>query len=231
HLKKPNVFACISRFEGQCTIFCTESGPCYRCLFRDPPPEGLMPNCAEAGVLGVLPGLLGVIQATEIIKWILGIGKPLVNRLLMVDALDMRFQEFTLQRDSDCSLCAHQTPFDQLSRTQATCQIQEKSMNEEMNVQELKSLKDQGNVFILDVREHYEYEICNLGGHLIPLGELPDRLNEIPSDKQIVVHCKGGGRSKRAMEFLKQSGFQDVVNLKGGMMAWIDEVDRNLVKY
>jgi adenylyltransferase/sulfurtransferase len=235
---KPNVYASIFRFEGQASVFATEEGPCYRCLYPEPPPPGLVPSCAEGGVLGILPGLLGVVQATEAIKLILGAGEPLIGRLLMVDALAMRFRELRLRKNPDCPACGERRTITRLIDYDQFCGVrgEERPMTTtripEIEPEELKRRLDAGeDMFVLDVREPHEYKICNLGGHLIPLSELPKRIHELDSSKEIVAHCKLGGRSAKAVEFLQQAGFRKVHNLKGGIIAWADRVDRTMPKY
>jgi adenylyltransferase/sulfurtransferase len=234
---KPNVYASIFRFEGQASVFATETGPCYRCLYPEPPPPGLVPSCAEGGVLGILPGLLGVIQATEAIKLTLGLGDPLIGRLLLVDAQAMRFRELRLQKNPECPLCGPRRTITQLIDYQQFCGVrgEERPANNripEIEAEELKRLLERGeDVYILDVREPHEYQIVNLGGHLIPLNELPRRMHELDSSREIVAHCRSGARSARAVEFLQQAGFRKVKNLKGGILAWADRIDRSLPKY
>ena len=236
---KPNVYASIFRFEGQASVFSAERGPCYRCLYPEPPPPGLVPSCAEGGVLGILPGLLGVIQATEVIKLILGSGEPLIGRLLLVDALAMRFRELRLRKNPECPVCGANPTIRELIDYQEFCGIRGESQEApvssgvpEIRPEELKARLDAGNdVFILDVREPHEYQICNLGGHLIPLGELPARLNELDSSREIVAHCRSGVRSAKAVTLLRQAGFAKVKNLAGGILAWSDKVDPSVPKY
>jgi molybdopterin/thiamine biosynthesis adenylyltransferase/rhodanese-related sulfurtransferase len=235
---KPNVYGSIFRFEGQASVFAAEGGPCYRCLYPEPPPPGLVPSCAEGGVLGILPGLVGVIQATEVIKLILKQGDPLVGRLLLVDALGMKFRELKLRKNTDCPVCGIHPTVTKLIDYNAFCGIrgEEKSVEEsgmtEMQVEELKRRLDAGdNLFVLDVREPHEYQICNIGGHLIPLGDLPNRVNELDSSREIVAHCRSGVRSAKAVNFLRQSGFEKVHNLAGGILAWADRVDPKMPKY
>lgn len=224
HLKKPNVSASIFQFDGQCSVFTTNEGPCYRCLYPIPPPKDLIPDCAQGGVLGVMAGLLGVMQATEAIKLILNIGQTLVGRLLTVNVLNWQFNEYTLTRNPDCILCYHHQPFLTLPRYQENYCMQTKIV-EEITVKEVAALRDQGADFlILDVREPAEYEAANIGGKLIPIGQLPERVNELNSEQLIIVHCKSGGRSRRAVEFLMEAGFSNVKNLKGGITAWHAEV-------
>jgi len=239
-LGKPNVYGSIFRFEGQASVFATEHGPCYRCLYPEPPPPGLVPSCAEGGVLGILPGLVGVIQATEAIKLILGNGEPLIGRLLLVDALNMRFRELKLRKNPDCPVCGTHPTVTQLIDYQQFCGILPESRQPasikngipQMTVKELKHRLDAGeDVFILDVREPYEYQIANIGGKLIPQNDVPQRLGEIDRDREIVVQCLSGGRSQRIAEYLKQAGYAKVVNLAGGIRAWSEEIDPTVRKY
>ncbi len=236
---KPNAYASIFRFEGQASVFATEDGPCYRCLYPEPPPPGLVPSCAEGGVLGILPGLLGVIQATEVIKLILGKGDSLVGRLLLVDSLGMKFRELKLRKNPDCPVCGTHPTVTKLIDYQQFCGIfpEEKTATMQNGIPqitpvELKRRIDAGeDVFVLDVREPHEYQIVNIGAPLIPLGDLPNRLNELDPNREIVIHCKTGGRSQRAAEFLQKSGFKNVANLAGGITAWATDVDPKLPKY
>jgi sulfur-carrier protein adenylyltransferase/sulfurtransferase len=235
---KPNVYGSIFRFEGQVSVFATENGPCYRCLYPEPPPPGLVPSCAEGGVLGILPGLVGVIQATEVIKLILGIGDALIGRLLLVDALGMKFRELKLRKNVDCPVCGDHPTLTQLIDYNQFCGIRGEEGQPvetgipEIEVEELKRRLDGGeDLFILDVREPHEYQIANLGGHLIPLNELPKRIHELDSSREIVAHCKMGGRSAKAVQFLRQAGFEKVHNLKGGITAWADRIDPKIPKY
>ncbi len=239
-LHKPNVYGSIFRFEGQASIFATEAGPCYRCLYPEPPPPGLVPSCAEGGVLGILPGLVGVIQATEVIKLILGKGDSLVGRLLLVDALGMRFRELKLRKNPECPVCGQNPTVTKLIDYQQFCGIMPESKEEkslkngipQLSVKELKQRLDAGqDVFILDVREPYEYQIANIGGTLIPQNDIPQRLAEIDREREVVVQCRSGARSQRIAEFLKQSGYPRVVNLAGGILAWSDEIDPSIRKY
>jgi adenylyltransferase/sulfurtransferase len=239
-LGKPNVYGSIFRFEGQASVFATEAGPCYRCLYPEPPPPGLVPSCAEGGVLGILPGLVGVIQATEVIKLILGKGDSLVGRLLLVDALNMRFRELKLRKNPECPVCGTNPTVTALIDYEHFCGIvpetpQEKNLKNgipQLTVKELKARRDRGeDFFLLDVREPYEVQIAQIGGTVIPQNDVPNRLAEIPRDRQIVVHCRSGARSQRIAEFLKQSGYQNVVNLAGGILAWSDEIDPSVQKY
>jgi sulfur-carrier protein adenylyltransferase/sulfurtransferase len=234
---KPNVYGSIFRFEGQASVFATEDGPCYRCLYPEPPPPGLVPSCAEGGVLGILPGLVGVMQATEVIKLVLGAGEPLIGRLLLIDALGMKFRELKLRKNPDCPACGTHPTITKLIDYNEFCGIrgEEKAVSNgvpEIQVEELKRRLDaKENLFVLDVREPHEYQICNLGGYLIPLNDLPKRVNELDSSREIVVHCKMGGRSAKAVAFLQQAGFSKVHNLAGGITAWSDRVDPKVPKY
>jgi molybdopterin/thiamine biosynthesis adenylyltransferase/rhodanese-related sulfurtransferase len=238
---KPNVYGSIFRFEGQASVFATKDGPCYRCLYSEPPPPGLVPSCAEGGVLGILPGLVGVIQATEVIKLILGKGDPLIGRLLLVDALGMKFRELKLRKNPDCPACGTHRSITKLIDYNEFCGIrgeektQEKPVEAgvpEMQVEELKRRLDAGeDLFVLDVREPHEYQICHINGHLIPLGDLPNRVHELDSSREIVAHCRSGMRSAKAVAFLQQAGFKKVHNLAGGILAWADRVDPRMPKY
>jgi sulfur-carrier protein adenylyltransferase/sulfurtransferase len=234
---KPNVYGSIFRFEGQVSVFATKDGPCYRCLYPEPPPPGLVPSCAEGGVLGILPGLVGVMQATEAIKLILGKGEPLVGRLLLVDALGMRFRELKLRKNPDCPACGTHPTVTNLIDYNEFCGIRGEEKPVASNVpeiqpEELKAKLDAGeDIFILDVREPHEYQICNLQGYLIPLGELPKRVHELDSSREIVAHCRSGVRSAKAVTFLQQAGFRKVKNLAGGILAWSDKVDPSVPKY
>ena len=234
---KPNVYGSIFRFEGQASVFATELGPCYRCLYPEPPPPGLVPSCAEGGVLGILPGLVGVIQATEAIKLILGKGDSLIGRLLLVDALGMKFRELKLRKNPDCPACGTHPTITKLIDYQEFCGIRGEEAEAEVTtadiqVEALKKRLDRGDdLFILDVREPHEYQISNLGGYLIPLGDLPKRVNELDSSKEIVAHCRSGGRSAKAVNFLRQAGFKKVHNLAGGILAWADRIDPSMPKY
>jgi sulfur-carrier protein adenylyltransferase/sulfurtransferase len=237
-LGKPNVYGSIFRFEGQATVFGYPGGPCYRCLYPEPPPPGLVPSCAEGGVLGVLPGIVGSIQAMETIKLILGTGEPLVGRLLLFDALAMRFRELKLKKNPDCALCGEHRTITKLIDYEEFCGIRGEeapAMTDgipEISATELKARQDRGEkLLILDVREPHEYQICNLNGKLIPLGELPRRVNELDSSVEMVVHCRSGKRSADAIHFLQTAGFKKLLNLKGGVLAWADEVDPRMPKY
>ncbi|SPE29006.1 putative adenylyltransferase/sulfurtransferase MoeZ (Includes: Sulfur carrier protein CysO adenylyltransferase; Sulfur carrier protein CysO sulfurtransferase) [Candidatus Sulfotelmatomonas gaucii] len=239
-LGKPNVYGSVFRFEGQASVFATREGPCYRCLYPEPPPPGLVPNCAEGGVLGILPGMVGIIQATEVIKLILGKGEPLVGRLLLVDALAMRFRELKLRKNPACPVCGEHPTVTELIDYQQFCGItpetaQEKSLKNgipQISVTELKQRLDAGDdLFILDVREPYEYQIANIGGKLIPQNEVPQRLAEIDRNREIIVHCRSGARSQRIAEFLAAQGYPNVKNLAGGVLAWADQIDPKVQKY
>lgn len=230
HLKKPNVYASIFQFEGQCSVFNTNDGPCYRCLFDSPPPDGLIPNCAEGGVLGVLPGLVGTIQAIEIIKLILNIGKSLAGRLLTINALSMSFQEFKIQRHPSCRLCTFHQPFDTLPNHDPIACTNLNLL--EITVNELYELKQRNASYMLiDVREPYEYSICNLGGNLIPLSELGNQLTKLDKNQSYIVHCKTGNRSLKAVKIMHDAGFSLVKNLYGGILAWAKEIDQNMPTY
>jgi adenylyltransferase/sulfurtransferase len=240
---KPNAYGSIFRFEGQASLFATKEGPCYRCLYPEPPPPGLVPSCAEGGVLGVLPGIIGVIQATEAIKVILGIGEPLIGRFLIYDALKMRFRELKLRKDPDCPVCGTHPTVTKLIDYEQFCGIRPEPVapaatgatvrDWEIAPVDLKKRLDAGDdVLILDVREPNEYQINRIQGSvLIPLGELPRRHAELPRDRDIVTMCKMGGRSAKAMEFLQSVGFKRVKNLRGGILEWIDRVDPSQPKY
>jgi adenylyltransferase/sulfurtransferase len=239
-LGKPNAYGSIFRFEGQASVFAAKDGPCYRCLYPEPPPPGLVPSCAEGGVLGILPGLIGVIQATEVIKLILGIGEPLIGRLLLVDSLKLRFRELKLRKNPDCPVCGTHPTVTKLIDYEQFCGIGPASQEEQaekngipqLSVKDLKKRMDAGeDMFILDVREPFEYQIANIGGKLIPQNEVPQRLAEIDRDREIIVQCKSGGRSQRIAEFLKQSGYPKVANLSGGILAWSDQIDPSVPKY
>jgi adenylyltransferase/sulfurtransferase len=237
-LGKPNVYGSIFRFEGQATVFAYEGGPCYRCLYPEPPPPGLVPSCAEGGVLGILPGTIGLIQATETVKLILGIGEPLVGRLLLYDALAMRFRELKLRRNPECPVCGDHPTIRELIDYQEFCGIPNQSHEPvavagDIDPVEVKAKIDRGDPFVLiDVREPHEYQICRIPyAKLIPLGDLPKRVNELDSADEIVAHCKSGMRSAKAVDFLKQAGFRKVRNMKGGILAWSDKVDPSVPKY
>ena len=235
---KPNVYGSIFRFEGQASVFWAEEGPCYRCLYPEPPPPGLVPSCAEGGVLGILPGAIGTIQATETVKLVLGIGEPLIGRLLLYDALGMSFREMKLRKDPNCPVCGENPTVTELIDYQEFCGIPQANAqaaaNEvpEITVQELKSKMENGeDLSVLDVREPHEYEVANIGVRLIPLGELPQRLAELDQNGSFAIHCKTGGRSAKAVKLLKDAGFQNVYNVKGGITAWSEEIDPSVPKY
>jgi len=237
-LKKPNVYGSIFRFEGQITIFGDPNGPCYRCLYPEPPPPGLVPSCAEGGVLGVLPGIVGSIQAAETLKLIIGKGESLIGRLLLFDALAMRFRELKLRKNPDCPMCGTHPTITKLIDYAEFCGVRgeeapaPQTSVPEITPRELKTRLDRGDdLYILDVREPHEYQICNLGGHLIPLGDLSKRASELDSSREIVAHCRSGKRSAEAVEFLQRAGFRKVLNLKGGILAWSDEIDPSVPKY
>jgi sulfur-carrier protein adenylyltransferase/sulfurtransferase len=237
-LGKRNVYGSIFRFEGQVSVFGAPDGPCYRCLYPEPPPPGLVPSCAEGGVLGVLPGIVGAIQAVEAIKLVLGAGDSLVGRLLLFDALAMRFRELKLKKNPDCPLCGTNRTITKLIDYEEFCGIRgeeapvENLQIPEITPRELKQRQDRGDdLFVLDVREPHEYQICNLNGYLIPLGDLPKRVSELDSSREIVAHCRSGKRSADAVDFLRKAGFRKIWNLKGGILAWSDEVDPSVPKY
>ena len=243
---KPNVYGSIFRFDGQATVFATEDGPCYRCLYPEPPPPGLVPSCAEGGVLGILPGLVGVIQATETIKLILGAPSPLIGRLMLVDAWTMKFRELKLRRNPNCPACGTHPTLTELIDYQQFCGIPSAAEREnddvsnpiaQMQVEELKRRLDAGEkIVLLDVREPHEFDIANLKAikpdlKFIPLGQLGSRLHELEPGAEIVVHCKVGGRSQQAALALQAAGFHRVSNLAGGILAWSDKVDKSIPKY
>lgn len=251
---KPNAYGSIFRFEGQASVFGTEEGPCYRCLYPEPPPPGLVPSCAEGGVLGILPGLVGIIQATEVIKLILKIGEPLIGRLLLVDALGMSFRTLKLRKNPDCPVCGTNPTVTALIDYDQFCGVPkpasvgplEVAQNQavgdlpvvegipQVSVEALKRRLDaKEDVFVLDVREPHEYPIANLGAPLIPVGSLEGRVAELASvkDKEIVVHCRSGARSQKAAVILKNAGFSNVSNLTGGILAWAEKIDPSMPKY
>jgi adenylyltransferase/sulfurtransferase len=239
-LGKPNVYGSIFRFEGQATVFAYEGGPCYRCLYPEPPPPGLVPSCAEGGVLGILPGLIGVVQATETVKLILGSGEPLVGRLVLYDALNMRFRELTLRKNPECPACGEHPTVTKLIDYHQFCGIPQHEpapapgLSEwEIDPTEVKTKLDRGDHFVLvDVREPHEYQICKIpNAKLIPLGEVPKRVHELDSADEIVAHCRSGIRSAKAVDFLRQAGFRKVKNMRGGILAWSDRVDPSVPKY
>jgi len=237
-LGKPNVYGSIFRFEGQASVFAVPGGPCYRCLYPEPPPPGLVPSCAEGGVLGVLPGIIGVVQATEAIKLILKAGQPLIGRLLLYDALTMRFRELKLRRDTECPICGDRPTIRALIDYDAFCGVTpaRPSMGSsvpEISVEDLKARLDRGDdVFVLDVREPHEHQICRIeGSTLIPLGQVAARASELDPSRDLVVHCKAGTRSAKAVALLQERGFSRIWNLKGGILKWIDQVDPTQPKY
>jgi len=231
-LGKPNVYGSIFRFEGQASVLATPDGPCYRCLFREPPPPGLVPSCAEGGVLGVLPGLVGTIQATEAIKLILGIGEPLIGRLLLVDALTAQFRTVKIRRDPTCPACGTHE-IQELIDYDAFCGAPEPVTVKELTPRELAEKLTRGDDFdLIDVREPFEWEIAHIeGARLVPLSTFPDAIKELDPSREIVVQCKVGGRSARAADALVAAGFRNVWNLAGGITRWSDEVDPTVVKY
>lgn len=245
-LGKPNAYGSIFRFEGQASVFATKDGPCYRCLYPEPPPPGLVPSCAEGGVLGVLPGVIGVIQATETIKLLTGIGEPLVGRFMIYDALRMKFRELKLRKDPDCPVCGTHPTVTKLIDYEEFCGLRpsveaeaqaavtaSQSSQTEITAVELKQRLDRGDkLVIVDVREPNEYQINRIpGSQLIPLGEIPRRYAELDPEEEIVVQCKMGGRSAKAADYLRTVGFKRVLNLKGGILDWVDKVDPSQPKY
>jgi len=240
-LKKPNVYGSIFRFDGQCTVFAPHlGGPCYRCMFPEPPPPGMVPSCAEGGVLGVLPGIIGVMQAIEAIKLIIGIGEPLIGRLVHFDALGLKFREFKLRRDPKCPVCGEHPTITELIDYDQFCGIPQAAAAEAaeapiptMTVQELKQKLDNRDKFVLlDVREPFEWDICHLDrAKLIPLGQLPSRMSELDSADEIVIHCKSGVRSAKAVRLLQEAGFSKLHNVEGGITAWAEEIDPSVPKY
>ncbi len=237
--RKPNVYGSIFRFEGQASVFAVPGGPCYRCLYPEPPPPGLVPSCAEGGVLGILPGLVGLIQATEAVKLILGTGESLVGRLVLYDALAMRFRELKLRRDPDCQVCGDRPTLKRLIDYRQFCGLaaspapQPVPSGADIDPTQLKTMLDGGELFLLlDVREPHEVQICCLENSiLIPLGQLPKRVGELDKSLPVVVYCRSGVRSAKAAGLLREGGFQDVKNLKGGILAWSDQVDPSVPKY
>jgi adenylyltransferase/sulfurtransferase len=240
-LKKPNVYGSIFRFDGQCTVFAPHlGGPCYRCLYPEPPPPGMVPSCAEGGVLGVLPGVIGVMQAIEAIKLICGIGEPLIGRLVHFDALKMKFREFKVRKDPACPVCGEHPTITKLIDYDQFCGIPQAKEAEktespvpEITVEELAARQKNGPPFVLlDVRERYEFEIARIpGSRLIPLSELPSRMSELDSADEIVIHCKSGYRSAQALRLLQQAGFSKLSNLAGGILAWAERIDPSVPKY
>lgn len=240
-LKKPNVYGSIFRFEGQCTVFAPHlGGPCYRCMFPEPPPPGMVPSCAEGGVLGVLPGIIGVMQAIEAVKLIIGIGEPLIGRLVHFDALKMKFREFKLRRDPQCPVCGDHPTVTELIDYEQFCGVPQAAAAEAaqgavptIGVTELKRKLDaKENFLLLDVREPYEFDIARIpGAKLIPLGELPSRMSELDSAQEIALQCKTGRRSAQALRALQEAGFSKLVNVTGGIEAWANEIDPSVPKY
>mgnify|MGYP001589235657 CR=1 FL=1 len=230
---KPNVYGSIFRFEGQVSVFAPHlGGPCYRCLFPTPPEPGQVPSCAEGGVLGVLPGIIGCLQTNEAIKLILGIGEPLIGRLIHFDALAFRFREIKLRRDSKCAICGESPSIKELEEIEYTCEMPEQTLRE-IDVYQLKGrMEKDSNFVILDVRELHEVDICRLPDSVvIPLGELPDRLDELDRDAETIIHCKVGGRSAKALAILNEAGFTDVCHVMGGINAWSTEIDESVAFY
>lgn len=236
----PNVYGSIFRFEGQVSVFDAKRGPCYRCLYPEPPPPGLVPSCAEGGVLGILPGVVGTMQAAEVVKLVIGEGEPLIGRLLFIDVLNMEPRILKLRKDPDCPVCGENPTVTELIDYQEFCGIgrgeepeEEKPKVEEITVEEFSSIKENKADFVLiDVREPHEYEICSLeGSRLIPLGELKDRTDELDPKDDIVVHCHHGGRSMKAATFLVEQGFSKVKNLKGGIDEWAEKYDSEMARY
>jgi adenylyltransferase/sulfurtransferase len=239
-LNKPNIYGSIFRFDGQASVFDPGRGPCYRCLYPEPPPPGEVPSCAEGGVLGILPGLIGCIQATEAVKLLLDQGTPLVGRLLLYDALQMSFREFKVRRNPKCPVCGDHPTITQLIDYEQFCGVRGQEApapvaagGSDITVEELKQRLDRREeVFILDVRNPEEFQICRLpGSTLIPLPTLPQRFGELDRNREIVVHCKSGMRSQKAIQFLRQQGFANLKNLTGGILAWADRIDRTMLKY
>jgi molybdopterin/thiamine biosynthesis adenylyltransferase/rhodanese-related sulfurtransferase len=236
-LGKPNVYGSIFRFDGQASVFHPPEGPCYRCLYPEPPPPGEVPSCAEGGVLGILPGLVGCIQATEAVKLILGKGRPLIGRLLLYDALQMSFQEFKVRRNPRCPMCGDQPTIKQLIDYEQFCGVRGEpapaAAAPEITVEELKQRLDRKeDVYILDVRNPEEIQICRLPGSVvIPLPQLPQRVQELDKNRELIVHCKSGMRSQKAIQLLQAAGFQKTRNLKGGILAWAQKIDRSMPTY
>jgi adenylyltransferase/sulfurtransferase len=236
---KPNVYGSIFRFEGQVSVFDARRGPCYRCLYQEPPPPGLVPSCAEGGVLGVLPGIVGSLQALEVLKLVLERGEPMIGRLLVFDALQMKFRELRQRKDPDCPICGEEPRIRELIDYEAFCgipqaqEVERKMGVPTLTVEDLKKLVDEkSDVFVLDVREQHEWNIVRLeGATLIPLGRLPHEVHTLDSAKDIVVYCRSGARSAKATQFLLDAGFQKVRNLEGGILAWADRIDRSFPKY
>jgi adenylyltransferase/sulfurtransferase len=237
-LRKPNVYGSIFRFDGQASVFYPGLGPCYRCLYPEPPPPGEVPSCAEGGVLGILPGLIGCIQATEAVKLILGQGTPLVGRLLLYDALRMEFRQFKVRRNPRCPVCGDSPTIRQLIDYEQFCGVRGQeapapAAGAELTVEELKKRIDQGeDLFILDVRNPEEFQICRIpGSTLIPLPSLAQRLGELDAGRELIVHCKGGTRSRKAIQLLHEKGFHNLKNLTGGILAWAERIDPGMPRY
>lgn len=236
-LKKPNVYGSIFRFEGQASVFDATRGPCYRCLYPEPPPVGLVPSCAEGGVFGVLPGIIGTMQATETIKLLLGIGEPLIGRLLLFDALKMQLRELKLRKDPACPVCSDQPTIARLIDYEEFCGMKQSQANgeeklHEITVEQLKGRIERGEQpLLLDVRQPFERDIANIGGTFIPLGELPSRVHELDSAREIIAYCHTGVRSGRAVEFLRGLGFKKAKNLVGGIDLWSEKIDPSVAKY
>ena len=247
---RPNVYGSIFRFDGQVSVFGVEGGPCYRCLFREPPPPGLVPSCAEGGVLGVLPGIIGSLQALETIKLLLGIGEPLVGRLVLFDGLTMRWRELRIRRNPECPVCGDSPTVRELIDYEAFCGLPPADREtdapgepaadpapgaDEIGAAQLAERLRRGEpITLIDVREPHEWDIANLGefgARLIPLGQLPDAYGELDRDAEIVVYCRSGARGRRALEQLRAAGFRRILNLRGGILGWADEVDPSMPKY
>ncbi len=233
-LGKPNVYGSIFRFDGQVSVFDARRGACYRCLYPEPPPPGAVPNCAEGGVLGILPGIVGTLQSNETVKLLLGVGEPLINRLLLLDALEMRFREVRFAKDPACPVCGTAPTIRELIDYEAFCGVSQpqKGSGQVREIGATELSKSLDRVLLIDVREPFEAEIARIpGARLIPLGELRDRLDEIDRHADIVVHCRSGQRSAKAARWLEEAGFERVRNLRGGILAWSDEVDPSTPKY
>ncbi|MBT3413952.1 MAG: molybdopterin-synthase adenylyltransferase MoeB [Nitrospina sp.] len=241
-LKKPYIYGCILRFEGQASVFDSRVGPCYRCLYPEPPPPGLVPSCAEGGVIGILPGIVGLIQANEVVKLILGKGESLVGRLLLFDALAMKFREMKLRKDKACPICGDNPTITELIDYEEFCGIRpvEESANDaemEIAVEQVKQMLDSGHGFkLIDVREPSEYEICKIAqATLIPLGDIeakdPEKLNGLSPDEEIVLHCKAGVRSMKALKVLEEMGFSNLKSMRGGINEWSEKIDSSVPLY
>ena len=239
-LGKPNVYGSIFRFEGMVSVFDAKRGPCYRCLYPEPPPPGLVPSCAEGGVLGILPGVIGTLQASEVIKLILEKGTPLIGRLLFLDVLEMQPRELKLRKDPNCPVCGENPTVTELIDYEEFCGLGRGETDSdyvhddefEISVEDFNELRTKnGELVLIDVREPHEYEICNLGAKLIPLGELAQRVNELDTADEIVIHCHSGGRSMRATRLLRNMGFKKVKNLRGGIDEWAEKFDPDMPRY